>query len=90
MAVCRNCGKDSKDWGNRPCYLSPGGEHLAKPEPAAPKDKPTTLLDRVAAAIYQGNQEDEWLPTADGSPNRASYEYARRALKALDQDPDQA
>lgn len=43
------------------------------------------LLERVAEAIYAGG-EDEWLSTVDGTPNSASYDYARRALKALGGD----
>ncbi|GAB2734733.1 hypothetical protein [Nocardioides pakistanensis] len=40
----------------------------------------------AAAAIYQDGEADEWLRTVDGSPNTASYSYARAALGALTGD----
>lgn len=85
MAVCGNCGKHDSEWG-RPCYLSPTGMHITEKEPAILEGQPLTLRDRLAVAIYNSNNESEWLSTVDGSPNSASYEYADRALAAMIED----
>jgi hypothetical protein len=46
--------------------------------PAAP-----SLRDALAEAIYNGHDQPDWLPTVDGTPNSASYEYADRALSVV-------
>ena len=47
-------------------------------EPAPPEDE----REALAAAIYAGGDEPEWITTADGSPNAGSYEHADRVIAA--------